>query len=101
MRVMILAALAALAACGQSAPAPYPPEYELNFMRACQVRQTTAQCSCIWGKIETDVPVADFIEVERLPASERASHPITGQVERFALECAAQLQPPIEDPPPP
>jgi predicted small lipoprotein YifL len=103
MRVLILAAAAAtLAACGQSAPETYPPQFVLNFMRACQAQGPSQQfCACTWEKVETAVAPADFAAFERLPVTEQATHPVQQQIERFALECAAQLQPPVEDPPPP
>ncbi len=102
MRFILFTALLALAACGQSAPTTYPPQYELNFMRACQA-QGPAQgiCPCIWGKIVADVPPADFAAFELLSAEEQAQHPLNQQIERYALECAAELPPPSETPPAP
>jgi hypothetical protein len=103
MRVMILAALTMLAACGHSAPdTTYPPQFELNFMRACQAQGTTAAfCSCTWDRIEAEVAPADFAEFERLAPTEQASHPLQQQIEEFALACAPQTQAPDEDPPAP
>jgi len=102
MRVTIFAALAALAACGQSAPETYPPQFELNFMRACQAQGPSSQfCGCTWEKIEAEVAPADFASFERLPAAEQPSHPVQQQIEQFALECAAQPQTPTEEPPAP
>ena len=103
MRMTILAALAALAACGQpSAPETYPPQFELNFMRGCQAQgPTQAFCSCTWDKIEAEISPADFEAFDRLPAYEQASQPLQQQIESFALECSAQMQPPTEQPPAP
>lgn len=104
MRLLFLAACAVvLSACGQqTAPETLPPEFELNYMQACRAAgQTVAHCSCIWDKIEADVPASEFVAFEGLPAAERAAHPLVQQLERYALECADQLQPPTEDPPAP
>jgi hypothetical protein len=104
MRLLVLAACAAaLAACGQQpASQTYPPQFELNFIRACQAQgPSQAFCACNWEKVEAEIAPADFAAFERLPATEQASHPVQQQIERFALECADQLQPPPEDPPPP
>lgn len=95
IQVCIVASLAVLAACGQSAPATYPPQYELNFMRACQAQgATTAVCGCIWERIETEVPPADFAAFERLSAAEQTGHAMQQQIEQFALSCAAPAQAP-------
>jgi hypothetical protein len=103
MRVLIFAACTAvLTACGQSAPETYPPQFELNFMRACQAQgPSQAFCACNWQMVEREISPADFAAFERLPAAERSSHPVQQQIERFAIECSAQLQPLTEDPPPP
>lgn len=101
--IMVLIALVALAACGQQEQAnTYPPQYELNFMRSCQAQNPAeGLCTCTWAKIEGEVPVAEFAAFERLPVNEQVSHPLRGQIERYALECLNENQPTPEDPPAP
>ncbi len=103
MRGLILAASAAVvAACGQSAPEAYPPQYELNFMRACQAQQATGEfCACTWDKIERELPADEFAAFERLPAKEQETHSLRTRIERFADECRTELiEPPAEPPAP-
>jgi hypothetical protein len=98
----IFVLVAALGACGQQDAATYPPQYELNFMRACQAQAPNhAVCSCSWEKIESEIAPADFAAFERLPANEQASHPLYAQIERHALECRDQPEAAPEDPPAP
>lgn len=101
--VLVFAALAVLAACGQQqASNTYPPQYELNFMRSCQAQNPAeGLCTCTWAKIEGEVPAADFAAFERLPVNEQVSHPLRGQIERYALECLNENQPAAQDPPAP
>jgi hypothetical protein len=92
MRMTVLAAFAVLAACGRPADATYPPQYELNFMRACLAQAPPqGMCPCIWDKIESDVAPADFAAFDRLSPAEQQSHPLQQQIERYALDCAADL----------
>lgn len=88
---ILLGCVVLAAACGRSA-AGYPPEYELNFMQACEARSTVpGMCACTWDKIEAEVPPADFIALERLPAAEREAHPLKRQIDDYALACAREL----------
>lgn len=93
-RLLVLAAVAALAACGQQQAAnTYPPQYELNFMRSCQAQNPAeGLCTCTWAKIEGEVPVADFAAFERMSTNEQVAHPLRGQIERYALECLNENQ---------
>lgn len=103
MRIAIVVALTALASCGQQEARTYPPQYQLNFMRACLAQGEGLQslCTCTWEKIERDISPADFAQFEQLPANEQATHPLRGQIERYALECRQQTEPAPDTPPEP
>lgn len=97
--VLIASGLIGLAACGQERG--YPPNYEFNFMQACEAQRPAAGvCSCIWDRIEAGVRRSDFEALERMSASERAESPVTAQIEGFALACAPAPAP-LSEPPPP
>lgn len=101
-RIMLALALTALTACGQQEAKTYPPQYELNFMRACQAPgQDSNVCSCTWERITREIPVEEFEGFEQLPANEQTSHPLRAELQRYAVECIAQNEAPPEDPPPP
>jgi hypothetical protein len=101
-KALVLGAFA-LASCGQQAANTYPPQYELNFMRACQAQGPGLQslCTCTWEKIEREIPPDDFAAFERLPANEQTTHPMRERIERYALVCRQQTDPAPEDPPEP
>lgn len=98
-----LVLLVSLAACDQRQVAQtYPPQYELNFMTACQAQRVSAAfCTCTWEKIEHEISPADFAAFERLPPNEQATHPFQGQIERYAEECRNEVAPDPEEPPAP
>lgn len=103
MRTMIaVLAVVSLAACGPAAVG-YPPGVEMNFMQACQSQGAeSALCECTWDRIEAEIDANDFTALERLPGPEREAHPITGQIEQFALACyAADAGEPVEPAPAP
>jgi hypothetical protein len=101
-RVALWLAVFVLAACGQQETRTYPPQYELNFMRACQAPgQASSVCSCTWERITREIPVEEFESFEQLPANEQSAHPLRAELQRYALECIAQNEAPPEDPPPP
>jgi hypothetical protein len=101
LRACLLFALL-LGACGQQEAKTYPPEYELNFMRSCLAQgQASVVCTCTWDKIERGITPDEFAAFERLPAPERAVHPMYGQVERYALECVGENATPPASPPAP
>lgn len=102
MRVVLFMALAALAACERQDARAYPPQYELNFMRACEAQgPVEGLCACTWEKIEREIPPDQFAAFERLPANEQATHPLRDQIERDALECRQQSEAAPGSPPPP
>jgi hypothetical protein len=102
MRVLASIALLMLAACGEQEAKTYPPQYELNFMRACQAQAPTLTlCTCTWEKIEREIAPDDFAAFELLPAGEQARHPLYSQIERYAVECRDQPESLPDDPPPP
>lgn len=82
----------ALASCGQPSSGGYPPGYEQNFMRACEAQSTVpGLCACTWDKIEAGVPPSQFAAYELLPGTERVAHPLTQQLQGYALTCATEL----------
>lgn len=104
MRLLVCFALMlALAACGEQAAKTYPPQYELNFMRACQAQRPAApnQCSCTWERITREIAPDEFAAFERLPASEQVADPLYAEIQRYAEECASQGEATTADPPPP
>lgn len=93
MRVLALVVVLALTACGREATT-YPPEYELNFMTACEAQSSLpGLCGCTWARIEAEIPPNDFVALERLPGPEREAHPLTAQIAEYALACTAELTP--------
>jgi hypothetical protein len=89
MRVAVLSVLVALSGCGRAAQ-EYPPQYQLNFMRACEAQHPVAGvCACTWAKIEAGVSRADFDALERLSAAERPAAPSQREIQGYALVCAA------------
>src|SRR5262245_35792334 len=91
--------LVLLAACGRP-EARYPPEYEINFMNACEVHGSSqARCACIWDKIEAHVDPNAFAALEQLPTSERNAHPLMHQIQGYWEACPER--PPVEQPPAP
>ena len=103
MRTFAFITVLMLAACGQQEAKTYPPQYELNFMRACQAQRPAApnQCPCTWERITREIPPDEFAAFERLPANEQVAHPLFAEIQRYALECATQTEGTTEDPPPP
>jgi hypothetical protein len=98
MRLVLALAVFALAACSPRS-GEYPPGIEMNFMRACEAQSTVpGLCACTWDKIEAEVPATDFQALELLPGPERLDHPLTAQINGYALACGEQLtqQPPGE-----
>lgn len=90
--LVVLAALAALAACGRAEQKGYPADYEINFMRACEAQSDVAGlCACTWEGIEAQIDPDEFSALERLPGPERQSHPLTQQIEQITLACHASL----------
>ncbi len=59
MRRVLVVAVLLLAACGPANR--YPDAYKLNFMQSCQLNGSSeAHCTCIWNRVEAEIPVADF-----------------------------------------
>lgn len=78
----------ALAACGQAER--YPDSYKANFVQACQMNGSTgAHCLCVWGKVESEIPVSEFVAADAaLQAGQE--HPIRAQILGFHEACRAQ-----------
>jgi len=92
MRVGLISVIACIvSACGPAQAPSYPPEYKVNFMRACEAQPEAAdgRCGCIWDAIEANVPPGDFAALERLPPAERDANALTRQIEGYALSCIA------------
>lgn len=88
MKRFAFAALALLAACGARAER-YPAEYATGFQTACEARNPPAgYCDCVWGKIEREIPVNDFISFDSA-ARAGQPHPLAARVDRFAAQCIA------------
>ncbi|MBL8531786.1 MAG: hypothetical protein JNK94_08630 [Hyphomonadaceae bacterium] len=101
MHRALFAAALLLAACGQNQTG-YPPEIAYNFTQACEAQRPAAGvCGCIWERIEANVPRAEFEALERLSPAQRTEHPLTAQIEGFALACAQPENGDIAEPPPP
>lgn len=94
IRLALLTALCALAACSQPART-YAPGVEANFMRACESRSAMQGfCACVWDKIATNIAPADFAALEQLPGPERAANPVMQQIVGYQHACvAAQGEP--------
>lgn len=104
MRVLASIALVlTLAACGQQDAKTYPPQYELNFMRACQAQGGGAAdiCPCAWERVTREIPPDEFAAFERLAPNEQVAHPLYAEIQRFALECREQALAPFEQQPSP
>ena len=101
MRALLALAALALAACGQQpSTAEYTPQHAFGFTESCTAQSGSRElCACIWGKVEANVPRADFDALERLPAAERDAHALTRQIEGYAVNCAATLPQPAVTPP--
>lgn len=87
MRRALVAAVLLLAACGPANR--YPDAYKLNFMQSCQLNGSSeAHCTCIWNRVEAEIPVADF-EAADAALRAGASHPIAAQISAFDAACRA------------
>jgi hypothetical protein len=94
MRLLIGLAFIALGACTPR-PATYPPDYERNFVTACEAQgSTNALCACVWDRIEADISPGDFAALERLPGPEREAHALTAQINGYVEACNVSLSPP-------
>ena len=93
MRLEIAFALLVLAACSPpTAQTAFAPGVEQNFMRACEAQSTVpGLCGCTWDRIEAGISPSDFAAVEALPGLERQGHPLTAQIESYALACGADV----------
>jgi hypothetical protein len=100
MRALLALVALALAACGQQpSTAEYTPQHAFGFTESCTAQSGSRElCTCIWGKVEANVPRADFDALERMPAAERTDHPLSRQIEGYAVECAATLPQPTTEP---
>lgn len=97
-RAVALAGVAlAFAACGQPETG-YTEQHSFGFMQGCTAQGMSREmCGCVWGKIEANISRADFDALERMTVAQRDGHPLSGQIEGYAMECAATLpQPAIE-----
>lgn len=92
--VALLALLWSLGS-GTREPETYPPDIARNFMIACEAQgSTNALCGCTWQKIELNISPSDFASLERLPARQRETHPLTAQINGYVEACAVDLAPP-------
>lgn len=99
MRALLAFAFLMLAACGPQAQPGYTPEYSFGFTQSCTAQGAPRElCTCIWSKIEANVSRADFDALERMSVAERGDHPLSRQIEGYAVECAANLPQPAVTP---
>lgn len=92
MRWIVVFAPLLIAACTPQ-PATYTPDFERNFVSACEAQGASqALCSCTWDRIETDVPPADFMALERMPGPQREDHPLTAQINGYKEACNVTLE---------
>ena len=86
--VLFTVAALALAACGAGAER-YPDSYRTNFVQACQMNGSSeAHCQCVWAKVESDVPVSEFVAADAaLQAGQE--HPVREQILAFHEACQA------------
>jgi hypothetical protein len=95
MRLVAALSLLALAACNPQ-PASYPPDFERNFMTACEAQgSSNALCSCTWDRIEAEVSPSDFAALERMPGPQREAHPLTARINGYVEACNVTLAPPL------
>lgn len=93
---LAIAALGALAACGQ-AQQEYPSHYQFGFMQACEAQGPAAGvCDCTWRRITEEIPRADFERFERMSEEDRNVSPLKAQFEGIAMACGAAAAPPAE-----
>lgn len=91
---LVLAAVAALAACSPPART-FAPASEQEFMQACeQGSPAPGLCACTWEKITAEVDPNDFAALERLPGPQRDAHPIMTQILGMRQACLASLTAP-------
>ncbi len=88
MRIVAIAVLlCALAACGRAGA--YPASYKTNFLQSCQVAgSSVSHCTCIWDRIEKEVPRAEFDALEQA-MSHGGTTPLKQRIDAFALQCLA------------
>lgn len=92
IRVSLIAALLALAACSPP-PRSYAPGVQTNFMRACESRSAVPGfCACVWTKIEANIAPNDFAALETLSEQQRQANPIMQQMAGYQRECIAEAQ---------
>lgn len=90
MRSLLMLAGAALALAGCGASTRYPTEYEANFRSACaNGGGTAAYCECVWGKIESEIPIEDFVAFDAA-AQAGQSHPAGERIQGFTEQCLEQ-----------
>jgi hypothetical protein len=84
IRVGIIAFVFLLSACARPG---YPEVTHHNFMSSCENNGSSeARCDCIWKRIETDVPVAEFNAAEQA-FSAGQDHPLRARILDFAAQC--------------
>ncbi len=93
MRFLAALSLLALAACNPE-PASYPPDFERNFVTACEAQgSSNALCGCTWDRIEAEISPSDFSALERMPGPQRDAHPLTTRINGYVEACNVALAP--------
>lgn len=89
-----LIAAAVLYLAAEPARATYSSDVEGNFIAECQSQGSSgALCQCTWDKIESEVPAADFYELERWPDTPGA-HRARVQINGYLEACRASVEGP-------
>lgn len=90
MRARALILLCAVASCAPSART-YPPEYQITFTASCELQTAPQVCACAWERIVAEVRVSQFEVLERMSAAQRATNPLTQQIQGYFLTCAGDF----------
>ncbi len=89
-----LTAPTASAAFGSNNSKPYPETVYSKFMRDCAEGSGAAprvQCECIYRKVQRDLTLAEYMEVETAAQSGTFdNHPYSGRLQQHARTCVAE-----------
>ena len=104
MKYLAIIGLLALSACGQ-VPASYPPGAELAFQQSCQASARSSAgagveqsvlvgyCTCVWGRIQAEIPYSEFQAYEQMSPGERPSSATQQKFVEFAASCTPSMPP--------
>lgn len=88
-RLLLIAALVAIAGCQRIERSAYPAEYRTAFITSCQVQgESEAHCLCVYDKVQANISQSDFEAID-LAAQAGETHPLQGQIAQYSAECRA------------